>query len=82
MWIIIIMRTIVTMPSRTQILSLLILAQVWLSTSHFVFDLEVDLGSVTAVDCDMGLLESPSECQIYFSVFCLIEERGDSQSTD
>ena len=76
MWIIIIMRTIVTMPSRTQILSSLILAQVWLSMSHFVFDLEVDLGSVTAVDCDMGLLES-SECQVYFLVFCLREERVD-----
>ena len=46
-----------------------------------MFDLEVDLGSVTAVDCDMGLFES-SRCLVYFSVFCLREERGDSQSTD
>lgn len=71
------------MPSRALILSSLTLAQVWLSTSHFVFELEVDLGSVTAgnFNCDSGAFDN-SECRIYFSVFCLRGGSGDSQSTN
>jgi hypothetical protein len=67
-----------------QILILLILAQVWLSTSRFVFELEVDLDSVTAGDfsCDISRfgVDDP-ECSIYFPVFCLREGRIHSQST-
>ena len=65
------------MPLRIQILILLILAR--LSTSQFVFELEVDLDSVTAnVACDPPGFR---ECEIYFSVFCLREGREDTQST-
>ena len=70
------------MSLRTQVLALLVLAQVWLSLSQFVFELEVDLDSVTAgnFDCADGPFGN-SQCDIYFSVFCLREGRGDSQST-
>jgi hypothetical protein len=65
-----------------QILILLILAQVWLSTSQFVFELEVDLDSVTAGDfsCDIGWFDN-AQCLIYFPFFCLREGRINSQST-
>ena len=66
-----------------QALILLILAQVWLSRSHFVFELEVYLDSVTAggSDCDSGIFDN-AQCLLYFEVFCLREERENSQSTD
>ena len=66
-----------------QALVLLILAQVWLSRSHFVFELEVDLDSVTAGDfsCDIGTFDN-AQCLLYFEVFCLREGRENSQSTD
>ena len=69
---------------RIQVLALLIFAQVWLSTSQFVFELEVDLDSVRAgnFNCDIGFLSSDPQCQIYFPVFCLREARADSQSTN
>ena len=71
---------LVAMP---QILLLFILAQVWLSTSHFIFELEVDLDSVTAGDfsCDSGRYDD-AQCCIYFEVFCLREGREDSLSFD
>ena len=70
------------MPLRTQVLTLLILAQVWLSMSQFVFELEVDLDSVTAGDfnCADGIFGN-AQCSIYFSVFCLRETREVSLST-
>ena len=59
---------------------LLILAR--LSTSQFVFEMEVDLDYVTAdVDCDTGIPVFSRECETYFSVFCLREGREDTQST-
>ena len=72
------------MPLKTQALTLLILAQVWLSTSQFVFDLEVDIDSVTAgnFNCDIGSFDGDPQCSIYFEIFCLREERGDSRSTN
>ena len=75
---------LVIMPSRIQILTLLILARVWLSTSQFVFELEVDIDSVTAgnFNCDTGLLDGDPQCHIYFPVFCLREGRGDSWFTN
>ena len=71
---------LVAMP---QVLFLLILAQVWLSTSHFIFELEVGLDSVTAGDfsCDSGCFDD-AQCRIYFPVFCLREGREDSLSFD
>ena len=67
------------MPLRIQAFTLLTLAQVWLSMSQFVFELEVDQNSIaTNVNCDSAGF---SECETYFSVFCLREGRGDSQST-
>ena len=56
---------------RIQILALLILAQVWLSTSQFVFELEVDLDSVTAgnFNCNIGLFDGDLQCRIYFQYF-------------
>ena len=67
------------MALEIQVLTYFILAQVWLSMSQFVFELEVDLASVTDnVHCDIF-----GECDIYFSVFCLREGRApDSQSTN
>ena len=67
----------------SQALILLILAQVWLSRSHFVFELEVDLDSVTAGDfsCDIGTFDN-AQCLLYFEVFCLREGRENSQSID
>ena len=64
-------------------LVLLILAQVWLSRSHFVFELEVDLGSVTAGDfsCDIGSFDD-AQCLLYFEIFCLREGRENSPSTN
>ena len=73
------------MPLRTQALTLLILlAQVWLSTSQFVFELEVDIDSVTAgsFNCDIGSFDGDPQCRIYFEIFCLREGRGISQSTN
>ena len=63
-----------------QILILLIFAQVWLSTSQFVFELEVDLDSVTAGDfsCEIGIADNDPRYSIYFPVFCLREGREDS----
>ena len=60
------------------------LAQVWLSMSQFMFELEVDLDSVTANSnlCSGSIsINIVRECDVYFSVFCLREGRGDSQST-
>ena len=64
-----------------QVLFLLILAQVWLSTSHFIFELEVDLDSVTAGDynCASSRFDD-AQCRIYFKIFCLREGREDSLS--
>ena len=61
-----------------QVLILLILAQVWLSRSQFVFELEVDLDSVMASDfsCEIGLTDNDPRCQIYFPIFCLREPEG------
>ena len=61
---------------------LLSLAQVWLSMSQFMFELEVDLDSVIANSIQCGhLFFDKRECDVYFSVFCLREGRDDSQST-
>ena len=72
---------LLTMP---QVLILLILAQVWLSRSQFVFELEVDLSSVTAGDfsCEIGLTDNDPRCLLYFEIFCLREGRENSQSTN
>ena len=74
------MQQLVAMP---QVLFLLILAQVWLSTSHFIFELEVDLDSVTAGDynCASSRFDD-AQCRIahyriYFKIFCLREGRED-----
>ena len=68
------------MPLRIEIIALLILVQLWLSTSQFVFELEVNLDSVTVNgNCDTRL---NSGCETYFSVFCLREGREGSQSTN
>ena len=66
-----------------QALILLILAQIWLSRSQFVFELEVDLDSVTAgnFSCDSGIFDN-AQCLLYLEVFCLREERENSQSTN
>ena len=58
-----------------------VLAQVWLSTSHFEFELEVDRSSVTTdgSNCNDAFFDS---CRIYFSLFCLRERGEDSQSTN
>ena len=66
------------------ILILLIFTQVWLSTSHFVFKLEVDLDSVAAGDfsCEIGFTDNDPRCLLYFEVFCLREGRENSQSTN
>ena len=65
-------------------MTLLILAQVWLSTPQFVFDLEVDIDSITAgnFNCKIGRTDNDPQCSIYFEIFCLREGRGDSQSTN
>ena len=71
------------LPSQLhlQLLGLFILAQVWLSVSQFVFELELDPRSVTAdFNCADGLGDS-AECTTYFSVFCLREGR-DTRSTN
>ena len=68
------------MSLRIQVLTLLILAQVWLSMPRFVFELRVKTNSVTTKSvCDYRGI---SECETYFSVFCLREGRVSSQSTD
>ena len=73
------------MPSRTQVLILLILTQVWstLSQPRFEFELEVDIGSVTA-NCKMlgPRGNHDLQCSIYFEVFCLREERENLSSTN
>ena len=65
---------------RIQVLALLILAQVWLSTSQFVFELEVDIDSVTAgnFNCDLVIWTMTHSVP----VFCLKEGREDSRSTN
>ena len=62
------------------------LTQVWstLSQPRFGFELEVDIGSVTA-NCEMDLTRrggNDLQCSIYFEVFCLREGRENSSSTD
>jgi hypothetical protein len=49
-----------------------------------VFELEVDLGSVTAgnFNCEIGWADLDPQCSIYFPVFCLREGRENSQSTN
>ena len=49
-----------------------------------MFELEVDLDSVTAGDfsCDIGNFDNDPQCLLYFEVFCLREGRGNSQSTN
>ena len=50
--------------------------------SQFVFELEVDLDSVTAGNFNhANRIFGNSQCSIYFSVFCLREGRENSQST-
>ena len=69
------------LPLSIQVLGLLILAQVWLSRSQFVFEFELDLRSVTAnFNCADGLGES-EVCTTYFSILCLREGR-DTRSTN
>lgn len=70
------------MALRIQVLALLISAQVWLSMSQFVFELKLDLDSVTAdFNCADSIFDD-RVCATYFSLFCLREGREDSQSTD
>ena len=49
-----------------------------------MFELEVDLDSVTAGDfsCEIGIADNDPQCLLYFEIFCLREGRGNSQSTD
>ena len=69
------------LPLHLRPFSLFILAQVWLSMSQFVFELELDPRSVTAnFNCADGLGDSV-ECTTYFSIFCLREGR-DTRSTN
>ena len=76
------------MPSRTQVLILLMLTQVWstLSQPQFEFELEVDIGSVTAGNFKCatvtGLRNNDPQCSIYFEVFCLREGRENFRSTN
>ena len=48
-----------------------------------MFELEVDLDSVTAgnFSCDSGIFDN-AQCLLYLEVFCLREGRGNSQSTN
>ena len=67
-----------------QVLISLVVAHTRLSTSQFVFELEVNLQSVTTNgNCDLDETNLDDIfCETYFSLFCLREGRGDSQSTN
>ena len=62
------------------------LTQVWSTLSHpqFEFELEVDIGSVTAgnFNCEIGRTDDDPRCSIYFEVFCLREGRENFRSTN
>ena len=71
------------MSVKIQVFTVLTLAQICPHMSQFVFELEVDLHSVMAnIDCDLPSSLDGSQCETYFSVFCLREGREGSQSTN